>query len=92
MSSQQVRPVKHPQAVYRDLANEQGGLLLHLESGQYHGLNETGSTIWKLIDGKRTVADIATALTSQFNGVQIELAKDVDRFVGELKSRGLLLP
>jgi Coenzyme PQQ synthesis protein D (PqqD) len=91
MSSQESAPVKDPQVVYRDLANEEGGLLLHVESGQYHGVNGTGSAIWKLIDGTRTVAEIAAALALEFNGAQIDFAKEVDRFVDDLRRRGLLV-
>jgi len=35
--------VGNPRVVYRDLAAEEGGVLLHLDSGQYHGLNALGS-------------------------------------------------
>ncbi len=40
---------KNPQVVYRTLAGE-GGVLLHLESGAYHGLYEVGTLIWGLLD------------------------------------------
>jgi len=84
-------PAKHPQVVYRELANDEGCLLLHLDSGQYHGVNGTGAAIWKLIDGTLTVGEIATALASEFDGTQIDFAQEVDQFVNDLRRRGLLL-
>ena len=37
-------------------------MLLHLESGAYHGLNETGSLIWGLLDGERDFAALVAGL------------------------------
>ena len=41
---------RNPDVVFRPLEEEQGGVLLHLQSGEYHGLNELGSLIWGLIE------------------------------------------
>jgi hypothetical protein len=41
---------RNPRVVSRELAAEGGAVLLHLESGAYHGLNETGILIWSLAD------------------------------------------
>lgn len=83
-------PSRNPQVVYRDLANEEGGLLLHLESGQYHGVNATGFTIWELIDGTRTISDISKALSKQ--GAAGDLSAEVSRFIEELRQRDLVGP
>ena len=46
---------------FRRLADGEGGVLLHLESGEYHGINEVGCLIWELLDGERTVDDVEDA-------------------------------
>ena len=53
---------RNPQVVYRELAGEGGAVLLHLDSGAYHGLNETGILIWSLIDGERTFDAIVRSI------------------------------
>jgi hypothetical protein len=83
-------PSKNPQVAYRDLTNEEGGLLLHLESGQYHGVNATGFAIWELIDGRRTVSDICDALSEVTDAEDV--TAEVRRFIEELRVRNLIGP
>ena len=66
-------------------------MLLHLETGQYHGINEVGCLIWNLIDGKRTRADLLAAIRSQINDPPSTIEADVDRFIDDLRQRDLLL-
>jgi hypothetical protein len=79
---------KHPQVVYRALEST-GGVLLHLESGQYHGVNETGLTIWGLLDGQRTVGDVVAELRARMDEPPDALDQDVVEFLGGLSARGL---
>ena len=37
------------------LAEGEGGVLLHLDSGQYHGVNPVGLAIWELLEDGCTV-------------------------------------
>jgi hypothetical protein len=47
-------------------------------------LNETGAFIWEQIDSKRTVSEIITAVTSEYD-IDIETASaDVLEFVGKM--------
>jgi Coenzyme PQQ synthesis protein D (PqqD) len=81
-------PRPAPEVVYRDLA--QGGVLLHLGSGQYHGVNAIGALIWDLIDGTRTTRQITALLADQIEEPPPELEADVAAFVGGLRDRGLV--
>jgi hypothetical protein len=81
---------KNPQVVYRELAGEGGGVLLHLESGAYHGLNETGSLIWDLIDGERTFAALVAALREQLAEAPEDLDAETERFLADLRRRDLI--
>jgi hypothetical protein len=67
-----------------------GGVLLHLGSGNYHGLNETGWAIWQLIDGDRSDAEIAAELRGQVEEPPDELADDVARFLAAMRVRELV--
>lgn len=81
---------RNPQVVYRELAGEGGGVLLHLESGAYHGLNETGSLIWDLIDGERDFAALVADLREQLDDAPDDLDAETERFLADLRERDLI--
>ena len=81
---------QNPQVVYRPLASE-GGVLLHLDSAQYHGVNDTGLSIWELLDGERTVAEVVAELSGRLDDPPKELQDDVVEFLTGLSARGLAL-
>lgn len=81
---------RNPQVVYRALAGEGGGVLLHLESGAYHGLNETGSLIWELIDGGRTLDALVAELRERLANPPDDLAGETERFLADLRERDLI--
>jgi hypothetical protein len=81
---------RNPQVVYRELAGEGGAVLLHLESGAYHGLNETGVLIWSLIDGERTLDELVAELRERLDGAPEDLGVATERFLTDLRERDLL--
>jgi hypothetical protein len=80
---------KNPQVVYRALAGE-GGVLLHLESGAYHGLNEVGTLIWSLLDDEKTFDQLLAELRDQLVDPPDDLSGEVERFLADLRERDLL--
>jgi Coenzyme PQQ synthesis protein D (PqqD) len=82
---------KNPNATYRTLATGRSGVLLHLESGEYHGLNEIGCRIWELIDGERTTDDIIEAIRAEVDDPPATLADDVTGFIDAMRERDLIL-
>jgi PqqD family protein of HPr-rel-A system len=81
---------RNPQVVYRELAGEGGGVLLHLESGAYHGLNETGTLIWELIDGQRDFAALVADLRERLDDAPADLDAEAERFLADLRDRDLI--
>jgi hypothetical protein len=81
---------RNPQVVYRELAGEGGGVLLHLESGAYHGLNETGSLIWDLLDGTRGFDALVAELRKQLDDAPDDLDDEIERFLADLRERDLI--
>ena len=75
---------------FRRLAAGEGGVLLHLESGEYHGINEVGCLIWELLDGERTVDGVAVALQDQVDDAPADLTGVVVVFLGDLRERDLV--
>jgi hypothetical protein len=80
---------KNPQVVYRQLAGE-GGVLLHLESGAYHGLNEVGTLIWGLLDEEKTFDELVADLREHLLDPPADLDGEVERFLADLRERDLL--
>jgi hypothetical protein len=75
--------------VYRSFEAET--LLLNLQTGQYHGLNETGGRMLELL--KRTDGHVgeATRLLADEYGVEFdEIAMDLASFCAALAERGLV--
>ena len=75
---------------YRGLGADEGGVLLHLESGQYHRINRMGSMIWELIDGARTVTDLVGEVRKTIADPPAQLMEDIQIFLEGLLARGLI--
>ncbi|HTL71034.1 MAG TPA: PqqD family protein [Candidatus Eisenbacteria bacterium] len=58
--------------VSKNVASEY--MLLHLESGDYFGLNASGHEFWTLVDGRRTLREISAAVSKR-SGVSAETAQ-----------------
>ena len=79
---------RHARVEYRPLANE-GGVLLHLDTAAYHGLNDVGARIWELLDGV-TLAEVVTRLRERLEEPSPTLADDAAEFLAHLAERGLI--
>ena len=53
-------------------------------------LNEVGTTIWHLIDGKKSIGQIAEEICTTYDATPEEARKDTLEFVDSLKEAGLL--
>lgn len=86
----QTRLARNPDVVARQLAGPEGAVLLHLDTGAYHGLNPIGFAIWDLVDGSRTVGEIINGLRAQVKDPPEALTTDVMDFLGGAVSRDLV--
>jgi coenzyme PQQ synthesis protein D (PqqD) len=60
-------------------------------AGDLRVLNTVGSRIWALIDGTRSIDDIARTISQEFD-VDVPTARaDILKFVQELRDGGVLL-
>ena len=78
-------------AVFRELTEDEGAVLLHLDTGAYHGLNPTGALIWDLVGEGSTLADIVRELRTGLAEPPPDLNEDVAAFISDLAQRDLLL-
>ena len=77
-----------PGTLYRDVQGE--GVLLHLDSGQYFGLDEVANRVWQLIVEKNALGDVEAALLNEFNVEPPRLSEDLQRLVDELVAKKLI--
>lgn len=68
---------------------DEGGVLLHLGSGEYHGVNDVGRLVWELLAEERTVAELVAGVRERVEAPP-ELEADVLRFLEELARRELV--
>jgi len=75
------------------LAQEAHGqtVLLRLEDGGYYALDEVGTRIWELCDGRRGVSDIVAELCAEFDAPEAIVQADVVEFIGDLRREQLLV-
>jgi uncharacterized lipoprotein YmbA len=52
-------------------------------------LNEVGSFVWELFDGRRPVQAIADAVSAEFDVTPEQAARDIDELVTALEAKGL---
>ena len=54
-------------------------------------MNETGTEIWNMLDGKKTVQGVVEALVRQYRAEPAEIEQDVTGIVTELLKRRMLV-
>lgn len=55
-------------------------------------VNEVGTRIWELIDGRTPVSRIVEAITNEYEITPEEAEKDIVEFLGSLEAAGLIQP
>jgi coenzyme PQQ synthesis protein D (PqqD) len=81
---------RNPDVVFRTLEEGQGGVLLHLESGEYHGLNQFGCAVWRLLEQEQTLESLTAAVRAEAEDVPDEADDDLAAFVESLRDRDLV--
>lgn len=73
--------------VYRSIGDD--GVLLHVESGQYHEINAVGCRIWELC-ADNSVANVVSALQREYPDAPAQLEDEVVGFLRDLHARALI--
>ena len=84
---------RNPDIVFREIAGEFILVPIHhqaSEADSIYVLNETGTRIWELVDGKRTLADIAEIITAEFDADDKTVSDDLLEYVAEMVTSGTL--
>ncbi len=56
-------------------------VMMHLEKGQYFGLNPVGKRIWELIEQPKTMEEITQILLYEFDVKKNQCEKEVEAFL-----------
>jgi len=72
----------------RASANDDGLVLLNVETGQIYTSNVVGGEIWRLLEEGRSEAEIAAHLARVYGRPESAIAEDVHEFIGGLLGLG----
>jgi len=83
------RPRRHPNSSYRAIGDEGGLVVLPLKR-EVKVLNPVGVSIFKLLDGSRTIDQIVRAVCDEYEITEDVAQRDVQEFLDELSRHGML--
>jgi hypothetical protein len=81
---------RNPRVAYHELSQTQGGVLLHLDTGAYHGVNEVGFLVWELIEQQMSFAALLDGLRERLVEPPRTLAEEIAVFIRALSERDLV--
>jgi len=87
-STTRIRP--NPRAVYRALADDAGGVVLHLDTAAYHSVNAFGAYVWGLLVDGITFEELLATIEASAEGTPATLREEVGGFVEALHERDLV--
>ncbi|WP_034721235.1 PqqD family protein [Intrasporangium chromatireducens] len=90
MSTRQCWRVNAPDVISETIDGET--IILHLGNGFYFSAGGCGPAAWSLLSCSATVDDTAAALRQLYQTDGVDLEGELDRFIEELTSEGLLVP
>ncbi len=82
---------RREQIVLKEMEVEKEGILLNLKNGHYFVANELGLFIWKLLDGKKNLEQIAGRIVFRYKGTKTAVLADLIVFVKGLYKRKLVM-
>ncbi len=82
-------PLPNPSVVARELDGGEA-VLVNLDTAASLALNRTGLLVWQLVDGKRTVEAIVTAVRDHFRDVPDTMEQDITALLDLLAEGGFV--
>jgi hypothetical protein len=81
---------KNPALAWREIDEET--VIISPTESVMHELNDTGSFIWRNIDGQRSAQEIASLLAASYEVTPEMALTDTETLLEELSSRKLVVP
>jgi methyltransferase-like protein len=79
---------KHTSILWRELDGE--AVLLSPAEGCSYNLNQAGTFIWKMLDGRHSALDIAEAICQTYEVEYTQALQDVEQIIADLQQNNLL--
>jgi len=86
-------PRRNPSSASRTVDGQ--AVIALSDSALIHILNDVGTRVWSLIDGKRTVEEIIAVVSGQlaqegYESIPSDLGSDVEQFLEEIGAKGMV--
>ena len=81
---------KNPALAWREI--DEATVIISPNDSVMHELNDTGSFVWKNIDGHKSTADLAVLLAENYDVTPDIALTDTQSLLQEMCSRKLLVP
>jgi SynChlorMet cassette protein ScmD len=82
-------PISNPVVVLREEFDD-WAVLFNPDTAQAVGVNPVGVAAWKIMDGTRSVEQIASEISGLFSDVPDRVADDVRAFIDKLTEHGFV--
>ena len=82
---------RNPRVESRSMGEGEGGVLLHLDTAAYHGLNEVGVLIWSLLEEQKRLDVLLQELRDQLQDVPPGFEDEIRQFLDDLAERDLII-
>ena len=79
----------HPE-VRTTPSDEDGSVLINLQSGKVFSLNGVGAKVWTMLEQGASFDGVLDALSHEYNLASAELRNDLDVFIEDLAQKKLL--
>ena len=80
---------RNPRVVHRSLGQEEGAVLLNLDTALYYGINRVGAVVWDLLEEPITFQHLLEELRNRIDEVPSVLEEDIAAFLRELQRRDM---
>ncbi len=81
---------RNARVAFHALAEGEGGVLLHLDTGAYHGVNQVGLLVWQLLEERRQFEQLVALFSARVEGAPPTLADEISGYVNDLGARDLV--
>jgi SynChlorMet cassette protein ScmD len=87
--SERNSPIRNPVAVLREEFDD-WAVLFNPDTAQAVGINPVGVTVWKLMDGKRTLDELVSQIKDHYDEVPETAREDINVFIDHLTEGGFV--
>ena len=82
-------PIPNPLVVLREEFDD-WAVLFNPDTAGAVGVNPIGVSVWKLLDGRRTIDQIVREIARQYNAVPESAPQEIGKFIDQLATGGFV--